>query len=477
VAIPTEDQTTESTIRALVSRVFTVFSMPTIVVSDNGSSFVSTLMEAFQKFVGFRHVRVLPYNPTANGIAEKSVGRISTLLVRHCYALKEWHKALPLVTYALNSTIHSSIDKSPYFAVFGRSPTGIPELEDPALDRNASTGSEFVDNLRSRLIKVWDAVRASSRAVKLELIKRQEKSVGRFISAANPSAPGHVRQGDYVLLRHGSHDQARGRRKHGFPSSRRFRVTGVLPESHAVRIDTRRTGICDVVSLRHCVKAPDSFWIFDDGSPRSGVTDGLPPTMAIARGDPAEVGGQVDSDDGHDVDSDDDPESATPASSTAHRRVYIVDNVLEARQRKGKWEYLIQWLNYPDMTWETTAKLSDAGDTVKVQMEQARRTSSKRPSDAPPLGTDDAAVDAAASQDGEPTVPTVDPAPAVVAAPAVPPGETFWNMPSTRRSPVARIRSMHTLSSTAAVSESDYYARLAPLRALFSARLHLAQYE
>ena len=96
-------------------------------------------------------------------------------------------------------------------------------------------------------------------------------------------------------------------------------------------------------------------------------------------------------------------------------------------------------------------------------------------------------VDATTSQDGEPTGPTIAPASAIAAAPTVPPGETFWNVPSTRRSPVARIRSMHTLSSTATVSESDYYARLAPLRALFSncctlfsnwsSRLHLAQYE
>ena len=139
------------------------------------------------------------------------------------------------------------------------------------------------------------------------------------------------------------------------------------------------------------------------------------------------------------------------------------------------------------MTWETTAKLSDAGNTVKMQMEQARRTSSKRPDGTPSPGTADAAADAVAPQDDKPPVPTVDPAPAVATSPAVLPGETFWTMPSTRRSPVARIRSMHTLSSPPTVSESDYYARLTPLRALFSncyalssnwfSKIHLARHE
>ena len=181
-----------------------------------------------------------------------------------------------------------------------------------------------------------------------------------------------IREGDWIMLRHGSHDQARGRRKHGFPSRRRFLVKRVLPLASAVQIDPRNTGICDMVSLRHCVKAPDSFWIFDDGHPRSGVTNGLPPTMAIARGDPNEVGGQIDPNERFDAPDSDSDEDAPSVSRPDHRRVYIVDRILEARKRRQQWEYLIQWLNYPDTTWETTAKLSDAGETVKAQMVAAR---------------------------------------------------------------------------------------------------------
>ena len=85
---------------------------------------------------------------------------------------------------------------------------------------------------------------------------------------------------------------------------------------------------CTFPALRHCVKAPDSYWIFDDGSPRSGVSDGLPPSLVVARGNPNEAGGRPM--------LEDDVDDADP-------NVFVVDCILEARfqRRKKRWEYLL----------------------------------------------------------------------------------------------------------------------------------------
>ena len=125
-----------------------------------------------------------------------------------------------------------------------------------------------------------------------------------------------------------------------------------------------------------------------------------------------------------------------------HRRVYIVDRILEARKRRQQWEYLIQWLNYPDTTWETTAKLADAGETVKAQMVAARQTAEDRSRRAPPAASSsqEAEIDVASPSVSEP-----DPAPFV----------PYYERPSTRRTPAARVRALQELPTPRAELDSS----------------------
>eukprot|EP00965_Chrysotila_dentata_P162140 5354543-Pleurochrysis_carterae.AAC.1 len=57
-----------------------------------------------------------------------------------------------------------------------------------------------------------------------------------------------INVGDYVLVRHGSADFAKNRRKHGHPALRRFRVVREAPAAGAVRIDPAGTGTRPYVS-------------------------------------------------------------------------------------------------------------------------------------------------------------------------------------------------------------------------------------
>eukprot|EP00965_Chrysotila_dentata_P090392 2982365-Pleurochrysis_carterae.AAC.1 len=66
-------------------------------------------------------------------MAEQAVARISRLLVRHTQQFRNWPDTLPMVTFAMNSTEHLSTGVSPFFALHGRHPISLPELEDPSL--------------------------------------------------------------------------------------------------------------------------------------------------------------------------------------------------------------------------------------------------------------------------------------------------------------------------------------------------------
>ena len=52
---------------------FATYSLPEIVVTVNGSNFISREFEDFPKQNGIRHIRTAPYHPTSNGMAERAV--------------------------------------------------------------------------------------------------------------------------------------------------------------------------------------------------------------------------------------------------------------------------------------------------------------------------------------------------------------------------------------------------------------------
>ena len=360
LAIPVESQTAEVTMRALVDHVFTTFSMPMVVRSDNGPEFRNALSAEFAKYAGYRHVHVLPYNAPANGAAEQAAKRVQSLLVKHCRLLADWHRSLPMVCFALNTTVHRSMEVSPFFALFGRHPITIPELEEPSNYRPTLTGSDFLRGTAERLRSAWESVRAASSDIKQAVIERGARHRRRWAAAPAADSIAGIHVGEWVLLRHGSEQHAKVRKKHGYPAFRRFRVLRLIPEANAIEIDTRGTPIQPVVSVRQCKRAPDAWWLFDDASPASGVYEG-PLTLKVANGNPNEVGGRL-------IDGVDDVDCDTRAAGV----IYPVEWVLEAERVRQRWYYRILWVGYPEATWEPEITLEDAGEQVQGWMADAR---------------------------------------------------------------------------------------------------------
>eukprot|EP00965_Chrysotila_dentata_P023368 774721-Pleurochrysis_carterae.AAC.1 len=121
-----------------------------------------------------------------------------------------------MITFALNTTVHSSTRRTPFFALFGRHPVLTHELEDADLHQPTFTGREFVDSLALRLRRVWDSVRESAIRMKQKAIDRANRHRQRWMHAHGSGTTAGINVGDYILVRHGSADFAKNRRKHGF---------------------------------------------------------------------------------------------------------------------------------------------------------------------------------------------------------------------------------------------------------------------
>ena len=275
VAVPLVQADGATIARALVDHVFSVHSCPYSMQVDNANYFTGTTLTKLTELYGIRHVKVLPWQPTSNGSAESVVKKISQGLYRHCDALRDWDRKLQLVVHGFNCSEHPSTGVSPFFALFGRDPVGLAELDWPDLERLDTDGDTFVSSLAGEIRKIWTEIKEASDASKRAAAVLANKNQPKVIKPLQP--------GDYVFVEYGDDKHSKRLGKAGLPRRRRFKVLEYNPERGYVRIDTDGLRLLDKVSLNKVSRAPRYYSVQDFSTPittaeRKGGDDlALPP--------------------------------------------------------------------------------------------------------------------------------------------------------------------------------------------------------
>jgi transposase InsO family protein len=92
-----------STIAWALWKIYCDFGIPKIVQSDNGSEFSNAIMTAMKELLGIDHRLVTPYNPRANGLAERFVRTAKTALLKMIDGnITDWDLSLPSCQRSLN---------------------------------------------------------------------------------------------------------------------------------------------------------------------------------------------------------------------------------------------------------------------------------------------------------------------------------------------------------------------------------------
>lgn len=71
--------TTAQKVISVLQNLFTVFGIPTLLVSDNGPPFGSQRLDEFFKSLGIKYMKSPPYHPPSNGVAEKYVSSVKNV--------------------------------------------------------------------------------------------------------------------------------------------------------------------------------------------------------------------------------------------------------------------------------------------------------------------------------------------------------------------------------------------------------------
>ncbi|XP_062542038.1 uncharacterized protein K02A2.6-like [Armigeres subalbatus] len=168
----TRSTTTKTTIKIL-NQTFATFGIPELIVSDNGTQFSSHEFQAFCTNQGIRHIRIAPYHPQSNGLAERFVDTLKRSLRKIRSGGEALEEALSTFLHVYRSTPSSDLNgKTPAELMFGRPLRTVLSLLKPT-ERN--TGSISRD--RKKQNNIFNKSTAQSKAVSIKEIL----STSRFI--------------------------------------------------------------------------------------------------------------------------------------------------------------------------------------------------------------------------------------------------------------------------------------------------------
>ena len=162
--IPMNSTTTTATVEKL-RIMFAQFGIPEVVVSDNGTNFVSKEFEEFMRRNGIKHVTSAPAHPSSNGLAENAVKTCKNGISR----LKDGSitDKLSRFLFAYRNTPHATTGSTPAELMMGRRLRSTLDLAKPDLENRVAIKQDqqkqqHDKHARQRAIQVGDTVYAKN---------------------------------------------------------------------------------------------------------------------------------------------------------------------------------------------------------------------------------------------------------------------------------------------------------------------------
>ena len=119
--IPIVDQTAATLAEQFLHRFCLQYGPPRTILTDQGSPFLSELLEAICQLLQVQHHVASAYHPQTNGVAERAHAVFQAGMAKLVnFSHNDWDKVLPYVLHAYRCTPHAITGYSPYYLVYGQ---------------------------------------------------------------------------------------------------------------------------------------------------------------------------------------------------------------------------------------------------------------------------------------------------------------------------------------------------------------------
>jgi transposase InsO family protein len=121
VAVTLQSQTAEEVTNAFVKHIILIYGIPTEILTDQGSNFMSEVFKRICKLLKIEKIHTTAYHPESNGALERTHKTLTNYLLCFCDSkTNNWDEWLPFACFTYNTTPHSVTKYTPYEVLFGR---------------------------------------------------------------------------------------------------------------------------------------------------------------------------------------------------------------------------------------------------------------------------------------------------------------------------------------------------------------------
>ena len=158
----TSDQTSLTVAELLVEHVIPRHGVPSELLSDRGTAFLSQLMLDVYKLMGITKTNTTAYHPQTDGSVERFHRTLTDMLAKNVdESGKDWDKFLPYVLFANRSSLQKSTGESPFHLLYGRDPwLPTDEILDNPEDRRLIDARDYKEEMSHRFAVAWRLARA-----------------------------------------------------------------------------------------------------------------------------------------------------------------------------------------------------------------------------------------------------------------------------------------------------------------------------
>jgi hypothetical protein len=190
LALPIKQEDAQTIARAFMEEVILKFGIPQMVLTDQGSNFMSEVFTSVCKLLRIKRIKYSAYHPQSNGALERT-DRVLVEYLR-CFSLEDqsdWDKWLPYATFVFNTTPHTATGYTPHELLLGRRPN-IPGMLQREPPETLYTYDNYVKELQSQLQSSYQMARVNLERQKEHSKEYHDKNINTPLFAI----------GDKVLL-------------------------------------------------------------------------------------------------------------------------------------------------------------------------------------------------------------------------------------------------------------------------------------
>lgn len=188
LAVPLRSPTAIETADALINRFICRFGSPKMILTDQGSNFVNSLIKQIARKFRITHFRTTAFHPQTNGSIERSHLVLVEYLKQYTKN-NNWDTWLEMAMFAYNTSVHEGTRFTPHELVFGALARA-PSSDNPPTLTPDESYNHYLADLQVRLAETQDTARRN-------LTGAKQKSKTYYDRKVNPKT---FESGDLVYL-------------------------------------------------------------------------------------------------------------------------------------------------------------------------------------------------------------------------------------------------------------------------------------